>query len=113
MKTDIALDKLCEIVPIIGQLRPKLKADTELKETFLKIREESETTDNVSFVLNLVPFLLGKYRNEMYDILSILTDKTVEEIKEQSVFVTIGELKEIFADEDIKRFFSSALNTNA
>lgn len=113
MKTDIALDKLCELVPIIGQLRPKLKSDTEFKRIVLQLTSEEEGGDKMSFALNLAPILLKKYRSEIYEIMSILTDKSVEDIKEQSVVTTIGELKNILADEDIKTFFSQLLTTNA
>ena len=43
----------------------------------------------------------------MYSILSIWTEKPIDEIKEQSLGVTIKEMKAIFEDEDIRAFFSS------
>ena len=104
MKTDIALDKLCEIVPIVNEMRPKIKEDDELKSISKKINEDG--MDKFSFALAVLPIFLGKYRDNVYSILSILTEKSIDIIKEQEASVTFNELKNLILNEDFKSFFS-------
>lgn len=104
MRTDDAIDRLCDIAPIIADIGEKAKNDQEFKD-FLASYNKSR--DNRMFVLRVLPVLVKNYREDIYSILSIWTDKPVEEIKEQSIGATVKELKEIFEDEDIRAFFSS------
>lgn len=104
MRTDDAIDKLCDIAPIIADIGEKAKNDQEFKD-FLASYNKSR--DNRMFVLRVLPVLVKNYREDMYSILSIWTEKPIDEIKEQSLGVTIKEMKAIFEDEDIRAFFSS------
>lgn len=110
MKTDIAIEKLINIAPIIYEMRDKIKADADFIDAIKNMR--GETVDNVGFVLKVVPMILKSYRAEMYDILAIVFDKDVEEIKEQNLGKTINEIKELLSDEDFKGFFSAVLATD-
>lgn len=104
MRTDDAIDKLCDIAPIIADIGEKAKNDQEFKD-FLASYNKSR--DNRMFVLRVLPVLVKNYKEDMYSILSIWTEKPIDEIKEQSLGVTIKEMKAIFEDEDIRAFFSS------
>ena len=106
MKTDIALDKLCNLTPIIEELRPKLKQDAELKAIMVNYTAEGKKDDNVGFILRILPHLLNEYREAAYKIIAIVTDKDVEEIKEQPITVTFKEIKSLLEDEDMRSFFS-------
>lgn len=105
MRTDIAVEKLCDIAPIISELAEKLSADEEYKSIILSAKGN---LTNKTFVFNFLPMLLKKYNAEIYNILAVWSDKTVEEIKGQSFAVTVKEIKGLFADEDFKSFFSSS-----
>ena len=105
MRTDDAINKLCDIAPIIADIGEKAKNDQEFKD-FLASYNKSR--DNRMFVLRVLPILVKNYKEDMYSILSIWTEKPIEEIKEQSIGVTIKELKAIFEDEDMRAFFSSS-----
>lgn len=104
MRTDDAIEKLCDIAPIIADIGEKAKNDKEFKD-FLASYNKSR--DNRMFVLRVLPVLVKNYKEDMYSILSIWTEKPIEEIKEQSIGATVKELKAIFEDEDIRAFFSS------
>lgn len=105
MRTEDAIDKLCDIAPIIADIGEKAKNDQEFKD-FLASYNKSR--DNRMFVLRVLPVLVKNYKEDMYSILSIWTEKPIDEIKEQSLGVTIKEMKAIFEDEDIRAFFSSS-----
>lgn len=104
MRTDVAIDKLCDIAPILSELSEKLAHDTEFK-AFMS--EKGDRT-NRNFLFNVVPHLLKNYREEAFNILAVWNDTTVEAIKEQSFGKTIAEVKAIFSDEDFRSFFSSS-----
>lgn len=104
MRTDVAIDKLCNIAPVLAELSEKLSNDTEFK-AFMG--EKSEKT-NRDFLFKVVPHLLKNYREEAFYILSLWNDTTVEAIKEQPFGKTIAEIKAIFNDEDFRGFFSSS-----
>lgn len=104
MRTDVAIDKLCNIAPVLAELSEKLANDEEFK-SFMS--EKGERT-NRDFIFKVVPHLLKNYREEAFNILAVWNNTTVEAIKEQSFGKTIAEIKAIFEDEDFRSFFSSS-----
>lgn len=112
MKTGIAIDKLINIAPIIADLRPKLKDDETFKNFISKYAENRENgkdgIDNFDFVLRVLPVFIKNYKAELYEILAILCDKSVNEVEEQSFGETIKLIKELLADDDFKSFFINA-----
>lgn len=105
MRTEDAIDKLCDIAPIIADIGEKAKNDQEFKDF---MSGYNKAKDNRMFVLRVLPILIKHYKEDAYAILSIWTEKPIDEIKEQSLGVTIKEMKAIFEDEDIRAFFSSS-----
>ena len=112
MRTDIAFDKLVKIIPIIAELRPKLKGDEKLKAFFDSYRKkqgddgEENVPDNLDFVMSMIPFLFGDYKEYVFEILAIVGDKTAEEVKAQPFTETLAQIKEIIANKDLVNFFS-------
>lgn len=104
MRTEDAIDKLCDIAAIIADIGEKAKNDQEFKDF---MSGYNKAKDNRMFMLRVLPVLVKNYKEDIYSILSIWTDKPIEEIKEQSIGATVKELKAIFEDEDIRAFFSS------
>lgn len=104
MRTDVAIDKLCNIAPVLSELSEKLAHDTEFKAFISEKRDRT----NRNFLFNVVPYLLKNYREEAFNILAVWNNTTVEAIKEQSFGKTIAEIKAIFEDEDFRSFFSSS-----
>ena len=104
MRTDVAIDKLCNIAPVLAELSEKLSHDAEFKAFMAEKKDRS----NRDFIFKFLPHLLKNYREEAYAILAEWNDKTVEEVKNQSFCQTIVEIKAIFLDEDFRSFFSSS-----
>ena len=62
--------------------------------------------------INLFKFVLknsAKVKNEVFEIVAVFEEKTIEEIKEQNFMVTINSFKTIFADKDAVSFFKEAM----
>lgn len=59
----------------------------------------------------LAPILLKERREDVYSILSILNEKTVEEIAAQNIVKTLEMIREVFTDEQLIGFFKPSGNT--
>lgn len=103
MRTDVAIDKLCNIAPVIADMTEKISKDEEFK-AFMETYKAEKS--NKVFFFQVIPLLLKNYREEIYEMLAVWEDKTVDEIKNQSFGVTVGEIKAIWDDEDFRIFFS-------
>lgn len=105
MRTDVAIEKLCNVAPVVADLAEKLSKDTEFKSLVLSTKEN---VNNTVFLLKALPLLLKNYAAEAYEILSIWNEKSVDEIKAQPFAETVKQIKALFADEDIRSFFTSS-----
>lgn len=104
MRTDVAIDKLCNIAPLFADLSEKLANDAEFK----AFMAGKKAMTNREFIFKMIPHLLKNYREEAFNILAVWNDKTVDEVKAQGIGETIAEVKTIFADKDFRSFFSSS-----
>lgn len=117
ISTDKSLDILCELsVPLTTIAEDKELIKTIYQRT--KVTEETSEEDKkilgtVQVAKNLktiIPKLLKSYRQEIYEILSILNEKDVKEIKKQNIALTIKQFKDLLQDEELNGFFTSLLN---
>lgn len=104
MRTEVAIDKLCNIAPILGDLTEKLSRD----EKFKAFMGEKGARNNREFLFKFLPHVFKNYREDVYALLAAWNEKGVEEVKAQSFAKTIAEVKEILNDEDFRSFFSSS-----
>ena len=58
----------------------------------------------VSNFTKLIPILLKKHKENIYNVLAIVNDKTVEEIRKQNPVQTIKQLKELWSDKELLNF---------
>ena len=110
MTTDIAIGKLCALAPVIADAAQRLAKD---KEFLAFMQKYNKQRTNKIFALNILPILLKNYREEIYKILAIWSDKTVDEVKAQNISTTISEVKALINDEDVRAFFSSSSAKNS
>lgn len=110
MTTDIAIEKLCALAPVIADAAQRLTKDKEFSAFMQKYNKQRS---NKIFALNILPILLKNYREEIYKILAIWSDKTVDEVKAQNISTTISEVKALINDEDVRAFFSSSSAKNS
>ena len=109
MRTDIAIDKLCNVAPVIADMTEKLSKDEEFKAFMQNYKSEQS---NRVFLFKVIPLLLKNYREDIFEILAIWSDKPVEIIKAQPFAETINQIKALWEDKDFRSFFSSS-KTNA
>jgi len=62
--------------------------------------------------INLFKFVLknsAKVKEEVFEIVAVFEEKSVEEIKAQDFMLTINTFKEIFSDKDAVGLFTQAI----
>lgn len=113
LSTDKTLDLICDLTPWVSEIME----DKEVVKLFsekVKIGEKASEekvkntviTATIKKVTGLIPALLKNHREAIYNILSLLNEKSVEEISTQKAIVTINEIKEMLSDKDLMDFFS-------
>lgn len=55
----------------------------------------------------LIQKVLKTHQKDLLNIVSIITEKTIEELEEQSLIQTLADAYSIFQDEELINFFSS------
>ncbi len=106
----ISTEQAFDMLPAVVDLWDKLEIDEYRK----KLVEENKNkpVDKVSAGISAVKFILknsGKVKNEVFEIVAILEDKTIEEVKAQSFISTMNSLKELLSDEEAMTFFKDAV----
>ncbi|MBP3647003.1 MAG: hypothetical protein J6K55_11350 [Clostridia bacterium] len=91
MSTEQLADALCEIAPMLEEIGKDKELNENLREIAMKERENGMTAleKGVSLIARVVPALLKTHRGATYNILSVLTGKTVQEIAAQNGMQTI------------------------
>jgi len=106
----INTSKAFDMLPAIVDLYDKLQIDTYRK----KVAEENKgkKLDEMAIGIDLFKYVLknsSKVKEEVFEIVAVFEEKTVEEIKVQSFMITVKSLKEIFSDKEAMSLFKSAM----
>ena len=114
--TDKALDVFVEITPYVAGIATSETLQTALSDlanTPAKSLKSSfqQMVFGADVFSRLVPILLSERRSDVYGILAVLNETSVDEIAKQSLFKTVGMIREIFSDKDLLNFFKSFVHT--
>ena len=106
----ISTEKAFDILPAVVDLYEKLNIDAYRK----KITEENKgkKLDEKTVGINLFKFVLknsAKVKDEVFEIVAVFEDKTIEEIKAQNFMATMNSFREIFTNKEAVSFFKSAM----
>lgn len=109
--TDEALDALCQLTPHIASIT----TDQAFIDEVGKIVDTKDKSVYGMYALMvdrisaIAPILLRDHRADVYGVLSVLNQKSPQEIAAQSVWETFSQLREVFQDQELGRFFKSFL----
>ena len=110
LSTDRAVSALCELTPHVESVFVDNDLMEELK-TALDFAKAKTRAEQLALILGkfskIIPILLGKKKNDVFGILAVLNEKTVEEISAQNIIVTMNQIKELSTDKDLIDFFKS------
>ena len=109
LTTDECADVLCELTPYIVNI----VSDKEIMEAVGKAVDKNTITQVGIMLLGaqkitaVIPLLLKTHRHDIYAILSIVGEKSVEEVAAQNIMATMWQMKELLNDKEMVSFFKS------
>ncbi len=114
LTTDKAADVLCELTPYVANIVSDEDLLAELKKAVdaKDIRNKAQyLAIGAEKVTKILPILLKKRKNDVFGILAVINEKTVEEIAKQNILVTLKQAKTAIKDKDLIDFFKSCMDT--
>lgn len=109
LTTDECADVLCELTPYIVNI----VSDKEIMDAVGKAVDKNTITQVGIMLLGaqkitaVIPLLLKTHRSDIYAILSIVGEKSVEEVAAQNIMATMWQMKELLNDKELVSFFKS------
>lgn len=112
LSTDRAADVLCEITPFLANLA----GDTALQDTLrdkLKLQDGQKLSTAELYTFGaqklavIVPIVLKDHRADVFGMLAALNGTTAAQIAAQGVMDTMGQLREVMQDKQLRDFFKS------
>lgn len=107
LNTGEGIDLLAEIVEPISNI---IDNEELLDKIYTLIPSEDEKVNPIKFMVGvgkIVPKILRENKKDIFTILSVFNQKSVEEIETRPVSETIKEIATLFKNKDIINFFSS------
>ena len=107
-------EKAFDMLPVVTILYDKLDIDGYTK----KIKEKNKgKTDINSEILgiDLFKYILknsAKIKEEVFEVVAIVEEKTIDEIKAQNFMTTINTVKDIFQDKEATDFLAYAIQSD-
>ena len=110
LSTDRATDVLCELTPYITNILSDEALLSELR-TAIDFKEANTLAEKMALtaskITNIIPILLKNRKSDMFGILGVLNEKSVEEIAKQNFIKTMKQIKDIAKDKELLDFFKS------
>lgn len=113
LSTDRATDVLCELTPYIANI----VSDEELLEELKKAVDRKDIVNKAQWlavgaekITKILPILLKKRKEDVFGILAVMNEKTVEEVAKQNFIMTLKQAKTAFKDKELIDFFKSCMD---
>ncbi|MDQ0340272.1 hypothetical protein J2S00_003077 [Caldalkalibacillus uzonensis] len=102
-------EQVFDLLPVVVDIYDKLNIDRYRKE--LQKKYQGKKVDPTEVGIEVFKYILkhsGKVKEEFFQIVSIVENRPVEEVKKQSFLKTMNTIKEIFSDPELMDFFKQA-----
>lgn len=113
LSTDRATDVLCELTPYIANI----VSDEDLLEELKKAVDRKDIVNKAQWlavgaekITKILPILLKKRKEDVFGILAVINEKTVEEIAKQNILMTLKQARTAFKDKELIDFFKSCMD---
>ena len=114
ISTDNAMDVLCELTPYVTNivtdedLVGELKKAIDFKEANTMAEKMALTAEKIT---KIIPIILKNRKNDVFGIVGVLNEKTIDEIAKQNIIVTMNQFRDISKDKELLDFFKSCTDT--
>lgn len=114
LTTKQALSKMLVLIPAVKELT----GDMELLELFKKgysispnaTAEEIEAIKmkvGTEKLMDIIAMVIEKHENVIYKILSVVNERDIKEIQEQSIIETFSQIQSLFEDKALMQLFTT------
>ena len=114
ISTDNAMDVLCELTPYITNIVTDETLVAELKEA-IDFKDANTMAEKIALtaekITKIIPIILKNRKNDVFGIVGVLNNKTVDEIAKQNIIVTMKQIRDIAKDKELLDFFKSCTDT--
>lgn len=108
----ISTEKAFDMLPYVADIYEKVDIKSYIKEKKKTIKGKQTEEDIMGFGLDMFSYVIKqspKVKKEFFEVVAIIEDKKVEEVKKQSFGKTINTIKSLYEDEETMDFFKSAM----
>ena len=114
LTTDEAISVLCELTPYLSNIASDEDLMAELRNT-VKMQKGMTRAEMLAVGVDkfnkIVPIVLEKRKSDVFGILSIINEVSLEEIAKQNVLKTAKQVIDLLKDKDLMDFFKSCTAT--
>lgn len=114
ISTEKAMDVLCELTPYVTSIVTDEELIAELKSAidFGKANTMAEKMAlTAGKITKIIPILLRNKKNDVFGIVGVLNNKTIEEVAKQNIITTMKQIRDIAKDKELLDFFKSCTDT--
>lgn len=114
ISTEKAMDVLCQLTPYVTSIVTDEELIAELKSAidFGKANTMAEKMAlTAGKITKIIPILLRNKKNDVFGIVGVLNNKTIEEVAKQNIIVTMKQIRDIAKDKELLDFFKSCTDT--
>ena len=113
LSTERATDVLCELTPYVANI----VSDEELLEELKKAVDRKDIVNKAQWltvgaekITKILPIPLKKRKEDVFGILAVMNEKSIEQIAKQNILVTLKQAKTAFKDKERIDFFKSCMD---
>lgn len=114
ISTDNAMDVLCELTPYVTNIVTDEDLVGELKKA-IDFKEANTMAEKMALtagkITKIIPIILKNRKNDVFGIVGVLNNKTIEEVAKQNIIVTMKQIRDIAKDKELLDFFKSCTDT--
>lgn len=113
ISTDRAADVLCEVSVYLANIATDEELSEELKHKIDNIDTKTRAEIfalGVEKVTVLMPIILKKHKNDVFGVLAVLNNTTIDAIANQNIMITMAQVKEAVQDRELVDFFKSCVS---
>ena len=114
ISTERAMDVLCELTPYVTNIVTDENLVAELKEA-IDFKEANTMAEKIALtagkITKIIPIILKNRKNDVFGIVGVLNEKTIDEIAKQNIIVTMKQIRDIAKDKELLDFFKSCTDT--